>query len=664
MISERQLEIVKILYSQPGYITYGEIAKKLNMSVKTIRNDVTEIKACFLKQGIGEIITKPHEGIKLNMSKDEWEKFSMNFSNKNLSKADDDSEFYALYLLLTKGTVSYQELEEKLYMGRPAIERMLEDVNNWLDRFDMKLEKQKGKGSFIVCTEYQWRMAMWGFYQQYKEHFVEKDILYSVRTLISHKDYSAIVMVLKGFDISSIIDIMHDIERELQLKFWYDGILRAVFFLSLSVLRMQNRKYISMPQLDKCKTDSEYNLILTEKIVKRIEKDYQITIPQSEAEWIKMVVGITEIQEFTSKSSRRNFEIAHNELCRLTMKIIVLTSNITNINLRKDIYLAEHLFLELRVMIERLKYKINFKNPLLKQIKRKYPVIYGAAWSISVLIDKELCLEMNEDEIGYLAIYLGGAMERNLLSLKTCIVCNYGMGVSDLLKDKIQRTFNDIEIADIVTDRDIRRIDTIDCDFVISTMPLTDCKKECVVVEHLLLPYDINNIETTMRRVRKKIISEKNKKPLVSLTKNLFRKELIFLNIEFDNKEDLLRMMCRKMEVMGYVTEDFENSVLEREKASSTEVGNLIAIPHGYSRYVIHSIISVALLKNPIKWFDSDKVDLVFLLAFNIGEPYSMQNEIVNFYKAFSVFSEDDESLYKAKHCTTAEEMEQLFNKM
>lgn len=93
---------------------------------------------------------------------------------------------------------------------------------------------------------------------------------------------------------------------------------------------------------------------------------------------------------------------------------------------------------------------------------------------------------------------------------------------------------------------------------------------------------------------------------------------------------------------MGYVTGQFEKSVLDREKSTATDIGKGIAIPHGCFDYVNHSVVAFISLEKPIKWAEKGEyIDLIFLLAFDMKESDFVKETIINFYKSIVVFMED-----------------------
>jgi len=105
----------------------------------------------------------------------------------------------------------------------------------------------------------------------------------------------------------------------------------------------------------------------------------------------------------------------------------------------------------------------------------------------------------------------------------------------------------------------------------------------------------------------------------------LFDPELFFQNIEVEGKKELLTLMSKKMEQMGFVTPEFFSTLWNREEKTTTCVGNMVAIPHGSMDEVNEPKISVANLKNPIEWYEGEKVSTVFLIAAKMNSDINIE---------------------------------------
>lgn len=97
----------------------------------------------------------------------------------------------------------------------------------------------------------------------------------------------------------------------------------------------------------------------------------------------------------------------------------------------------------------------------------------------------------------------------------------------------------------------------------------------------------------------------------------LLREENIFLNQEFSNKEEAIRFAGRALVKAGYVKESYIEAMIERDKMTSTYMGNDVAIPHGTEdakKAVLNSGFTVLQIPTGVD-FDGQKVRLIFGIA-------------------------------------------------
>lgn len=89
--------------------------------------------------------------------------------------------------------------------------------------------------------------------------------------------------------------------------------------------------------------------------------------------------------------------------------------------------------------------------------------------------------------------------------------------------------------------------------------------------------------------------------------------EAIILPIEEKNMESAVKAMVQPLLEEDFVTEEYLQSVLEREEMSSTSL-NHIALPHGNPAMVQNTRLVIGRMNHPILWDDS-KVSCAFLFA-------------------------------------------------
>lgn len=658
-MNKRQYDLLRTLYDNRSFMTLSEIAEEFNVSTKTVRNDISAIKDYLAEHGAGYLETTPHVGVRAVITEEEWTKL--------LDNADDDREdreimFFIIRTLMKKSSLTAQRLSEQYYIGRAQLNKILEKITEWFSENHILFEIRRGKGLSISYSEFNYRMAMLKLFSEFWDMYAETiNLRNSMYTSMPDREYAGMCAALNGFEADNVAKSLLETEEKFGIKLNYTSNRNLIFLISLSILRCNSGIQIQMPNVSVCYADGISDECISDDILKRLADNLSVRFPEEEKAFIKFAVSISEIQCFVNDEYRHQFEQMNSELCRLTVRIINIISEITELNLRDDNHFVREMFLLLKSMISRLKYGLILKNSLMSQIKQKYPNTMAIAWSLENMLEKELKLQINEHDVGLLALYIGGAIERKLSGIKACIVCDYGIGASQILKEKIMRQLPELTITAIFTIRDINRVKNDDCDFIISTVSLDGYRlnKEVLTIKYLFDNSDLRMIENHLLKIKKQ---KKVKVNSIQPTSTLFKRDLIITECKSSDKTEILKDICRKLECLGYVTEDFEKSVLDREKCTSTDIGKGIAIPHGHSDYVNHSAVAFISLDKPIKWAENGEyIDLIFLLAFDMGESGDIKDKIVKFYKSIVVFTENDSVCEKLRKTKDNKEILKIF---
>ena len=108
----------------------------------------------------------------------------------------------------------------------------------------------------------------------------------------------------------------------------------------------------------------------------------------------------------------------------------------------------------------------------------------------------------------------------------------------------------------------------------------------------------------------------------------------------------------------GVIDSDMKNSFFDREKIATTEIGNMVALPHGANGKILKNKIAVGILKKPIHWTLGD-VRLILILAID-------KDEIFDYEKLFSAIYKQVGSVSKVKvfaKIRTMKNLQRCFNK-
>lgn len=175
---------------------------------------------------------------------------------------------------------------------------------------------------------------------------------------------------------------------------------------------------------------------------------------------------------------------------------------------------------------------------------------------------------------------------------KIVVACDAGMGSSAMGASILKRKIKEAKLSIDVTNRAISDL-TEDIDIVITHKDLTSRAKKIVSKPvHLSIDnfmdgsfYDAlvteikcnsndnisqNNLETDESKLKYSMEKE-----------NILNRNSIVIGRKTVKKEEALREVGEYMAKLGYVKKDYINYILEREKQSTTYLGNYVAIPHG-----------------------------------------------------------------------------------
>ena len=317
---------------------------------------------------------------------------------------------------------------------------------------------------------------------------------------------------------------------------------------------------------------------------------------------------------------------------KITKAIALFCKNLklaTAIDISKDEFFMECLYNHINNLIKKDKLGICNYNVVNDDVKIKYPYAYELAKIAKKTIENELGLKIGEDEVSNIAVHVGGAVERYSSNkkrklFKVIIVCASGAGTSMLINTKLQQLFKDrIEIIKIIPSYLIDYIDSAKVDFLISTMPLEYDKMPVINVSPFLTEKEIKIIEKFMDTGY--VYEDVN-------VKDFFDRDLYFIDLDCKNKEEVLDFMSNALLKNDIIDEEMKASYFERETIATTEIGNMVAIPHGATGEIYENKIAIGILKEPISW-EVGKVRLVIMFALDKEKILDYEEVFLNIYK-------------------------------
>lgn len=166
--------------------------------------------------------------------------------------------------------------------------------------------------------------------------------------------------------------------------------------------------------------------------------------------------------------------------------------------------LAHNLLMHCKALLFRKTYGILSKNPLTQQIKRKYPDLFAITKSCAGILEEAWLISLTDDEIGLLAVHLGGFLKRDYHDKKDAkriaLICDEGVAVQRLLLKQCICHLPKEQIEAVFTTEQFHSIeDILKVDLLMTTNDELDTVLPTIVISPILDDEDILNMTSFVK---------------------------------------------------------------------------------------------------------------------------------------------------------------------
>ena len=565
-LTERQNEIIKLL-NQYHILSADKIAKMLNVSTKTIRNEIHKINSSL---NLNYIISQKGTGYLINEQIQLEKEYA---SEQNI-------QYLILKKILNHDFYNFYELADELFISESNLQRYIKRVNEIIQKRNssIKICRQQNQ-LYLNGTETEKRQITTYFLMNELNQYNFNLSMY--QSLFLRIDILELQKIITEFNNSHHLNL-RDVE-----------IISLVIHVALMLERVIRGNEI-INEVDF--VNDEYNH-LSIQFANILQIRYEIKLNKSEIKYLSLLLAgkVPSIEENDI-----------NEVKQFIQQLIIEINESFDVDLQQDSKFADNFLIHLIGLKRRITNHTFLNNPLIKELQKNFPVIYDMSVFIALKIQEFFSTQLYEDEIGYITLHLMGAIERLHTSLHKKIVLIYPFGQAgyDYIVKKINHIHDlEIEICCQLSMFDAFQIKEYQPDLVISFDHIEEKVGYPIYVCHnLLLEEDIENIYNILKGNH-------------TFKKNVFfEKELFHIYNDIENKEDVIHRLCESLYYKGYVDQQYEGLVLAREQIAPTAYGSMFAIPHAVKKAGFATRIAVALLDKPIDW-NQQKVRLVFLFC-------------------------------------------------
>ena len=618
MLKKRQNNIIDILNDKADWITGNTLAQMLNVSDRTIRSDIESINTEYQRE---IIFSNKRLGYKL----DEHAISEMELETHNIIPQTPQERCIWIIkeLLFNSRELNLYDLESRVFISGYSIENDLGRIKKMIKDYHLNLKRSKNFVELIGEENEKRKLYRKLLTDEVQGNFTNLNIL---ATLFS------------DFDFLKISDIFTETcyEYDYQIK---ESLFPIVMIhAGVAIERIISGNYaenIDLP--DESFTETlEYQL--SQDFFARVEQGCQIHSVENEIiKFAILLCSSNSQQDFTQKKEIREIVVA----------VLTKINDNFDIDFSGDEALVSGLGNHISSLIERQKTNTSMSNVYLREIKRKYPLVFEMAVHAGEVLSERLEKKVGENELSFIALHLGAAYDRvnSPSKYRAVVIIPNNQMLSKPFIDKINSRFEDrMTIVFNYKIFDERQVRAISPDLIISTVSLKHQIKIPTLQLSLLFDYeDESKIFQLLNQLDKERYHEKFQK----MMEHLIQKKLFYRKDHVADGEEAIEYLCNEVIKEGLADEDYKADVIKRERISATSFVQGFAVPHAIEISTSESCIATLTLDKPVQWGNFE-VRLVILLAIR-GEDNQLMSIFFNWLSNLVMDPQKLSALLKAR---------------
>ena len=585
MLKKRQNNIIDILNDKADWITGNTLAQMLNVSDRTIRSDIESINTEYQRE---IIFSNKRLGYKL----DEHAISEMELETHNIIPQTPQERCIWIIkeLLFNSRELNLYDLESRVFISGYSIENDLGRIKKMIKDYHLNLKRSKNFVELIGEENEKRKLYRKLLTDEVQGNFTNLNIL---ATLFSDFDFLKISDIFTGTCY----------EYDYQIK---ESLFPIVMIhAGVAIERIISGNYaenIDLP--DESFTETlEYQL--SQDFFARVEQGCQIHSVENEIiKFAILLCSSNSQQDFTQKKEIREIVVA----------VLAKINDNFDIDFSGDEALVSGLGNHISSLIERQKTNTSMSNVYLREIKRKYPLVFEMAVHAGEVLSERLEKKVGENELSFIALHLGAAYDRvnSPSKYRAVVIIPNNQMLSKPFIDKINSRFEDrMTIVFNYKIFDERQVRAISPDLIISTVSLKHQIKIPTLQLSLLFDYeDESKIFQLLNQLDKERYHEKFQK----MMEHLIQKKLFYRKDHVADGEEAIEYLCNELIKEGLADEDYKADVIKRERISATSFVQGFAVPHAIEISTSESCIATLTLDKPVQWGNFE-VRLVILLA-------------------------------------------------
>jgi mannitol operon transcriptional antiterminator len=512
-LTTRQCAVLADLLLADSAVSVAQMASRLEITPRKVRYDLTAIRSWLEARGV-RLVRRPHYGILVGTTAevrmDLRNELAHLTQHRVVLSPVERLHVVIVSLLTSDEPVLAKQLQSAVGVSYPTVLADMGKAGRWLESYDLHLVARRHFGFLAVGREADRREALIGsLLETLDEDLMAACTEPNSRLRARMKEKSGPLCGPREFAASLELDFGRELVEVLEglLLQQFADTARISLLLCLAILprRIQqgNTVELASAHLQSLRKHEEFDVATI--AADRITQRFGIILTEQEVGYIAMqLLGASTRRPLSAAVAEQETQGIDAEVSEVVGSFVANASIYLQPCLMIDEQLIRNLEFHLQRALHRLRFGLAIRNPLLSDIKSHYPYIFQVAGRASAALEAHVGKAIPEEEIGYLAMHLGAAMERFRSPFKArrrvLVVCGEGVATAWLLVARIQTEFPEIEVVGVtaVIEASEEYALANDIAAIISTVQMATASVPVVVVSPLLPIQDVSNLRAAL----------------------------------------------------------------------------------------------------------------------------------------------------------------------
>ncbi|MFC3928120.1 BglG family transcription antiterminator [Streptococcus caprae] len=494
VLDKKSYDLLIYLMGLENPETIMEISKTLNQSRRKIYYHLDKIND-VLPADVDKIISYPRVGIVLSSAQ-------KSACQELLAQLDDYSYVMSVeeriqltltYIAISKERVTLEKLMKLNDVSRNTVLNDLNDIRSKLseEEYDIQLQVTKVSGYYFVChplskIQFLYRL-LYRIYTEGNKNFVDiiRDRLIDLTGL---KQYFS--DEVNNYIHQSLTCAQETLGKTLNPQ-------DSLFMVQILPYLLLSYRSIELTEEERQAVNRDFSLTwkrkeyaLASKIAQGLEQRFELQLDKIEISLVAML-----LLSFRKDRDSHLESQDYAEMKTVLNRFLMALSEQYHLNFKHYDDLLNQLLRHCKALLYRKTYGIVSVNPLTQQIKTRYSDLFQMTQGCASLLEESWLIRLNDDDIAYLVIHLGGELVKDVSQLQenksVIIVCDEGIGIQKLLLSQCESILNHCLIQAVFTSEQFYSVaDIVVADIVISTSDALETSLPVMVVQPILTELD------------------------------------------------------------------------------------------------------------------------------------------------------------------------------